>query len=98
MPYLGELVAINNAESLSIECEIYAQVEVLNKVELGRVFGDAVSLDENALGNAAVLNGGLHNGNRVIFQEVMDENLSQVILLRRFMDRLLEVGVKAEDL
>lgn len=96
--YLGELVTVNNAESLSIECEVDSQVEVLDEVELSRVLGDAVSLDENTLRNPAVLNGRLDNGNRVIFQEVMDENLSQVILFRWLMDRFLEVSIKAEDL
>jgi hypothetical protein len=54
-----------------------------------------LTLDQNALRDPTVFNGGLDNCNRVIFNEVMDADFAEMVLLGGFMDGLLIIRVKS---
>jgi hypothetical protein len=50
------------------------------------------------LGYAAVFDWGLDDRNRVVLKEIMDKDFSEMILLTRFMNGFLEVGIKTKHL
>mmetsp|Transcript_27970 Transcript_27970/g.55067 ORF Transcript_27970/g.55067 Transcript_27970/m.55067 type:complete len:506 (-) Transcript_27970:221-1738(-) len=94
----GEVVAVCQAEDTAVDAEFSGDEEIVKVDKLVVALGDAVSLDENALGDTGVLNLGLGNVHRVILQIVVDHALANAEIFERArVHSFFEEAEKAQD-
>ena len=97
----GELISINDAEDSAVNIQIHAYIQIFPCVDLGFLSGDKhfVSLEEDTLRNATVLNSILQDVKGVIIQIVVNSALADAVVLIGALDNgLLEIGLKVQDL
>lgn len=96
----GELVAVDDSEDTAIEADVLADAKVLPSVAVDAVdFGHKVSLQENALRNARVLDSVFHDVDRVILQVVVEGALANaIVFVRAFNNGFLEVTGEVQNL
>jgi hypothetical protein len=94
------LVSISNADSAAVDSNITTNHEVLgHKGGHAVTFQDHLAVEESTLGNTRVALLGLDDHDRLIFEEVIDENvMNSEIFKSALNDALFEEAVKAEDL
>jgi hypothetical protein len=100
--FLGKLVAVVHSEDALIKVDVLAQLEILPSivvVEETDFLWNLLSLDEDALWNAAVFDSRLQNQYGLIREVVVNGHLANsVVLQTAFHDMLLEVGVESQYL
>lgn len=95
---LGEVIAIANSEHSTVHIKVHSKVEVLPDVVEGLVVWvwELVPLEEDSLGNTGVLNSWLDDVDGIILEIVVDNTLSNSIVLIWILNHwLLEVTVEA---
>lgn len=95
-----KFVAINNAEDTAVEADVLTNTDVFPVVAVNTVhFRHEVSLKEDTLWNARVLNFRLLEVDSVILKVVVESALANaVILVSAFSHRLLEVAREVKHL
>lgn len=97
----GEFIAVDDSEDSCVHIKVHANVQVLPNVVLGWVLWvwQLVSFHEDSLWDSGVLNSWLDDVDGVVIKIVVDNTLSQsVVLIGIFNDWFLEVSRKGEDL
>ena len=96
----GELVTVNDSEDTAIEANVLANAQILPGIAVDAVdLGNKVSLQENALGNAGVLDSVFHNVDSVVLQVVVECALANaVVLVGALNNGFLEEAGEVQDL
>lgn len=94
----SEIIAVNDSENSLVDIKVGTDVEITPEVVLGLVFWvwELVSLQEDTLWDSGVLNSWLNDVDGVIVEVVVDDALSNsVVLVGIFNNWLLEIAVEA---
>ena len=97
----SELISINDTEDSAVYIQIHAYIQIFPVVDFRFLSGDEyfVSLEEDALRDATVLNSILCDVQGVIFQIVVNSALADaVVFIRALNNGLLEVCLEVKYL
>jgi len=96
----GVLVSVGDTDGAAMDSDVAANHEVLgHEGGLAVALEDHLSLEEGTLGDASVGLLGLDDHDRLVFEEVVNEDgMNSEIFKSAFDNALFEVTVKAEDL
>lgn len=96
----SEFVTICYVENLSIECHCLLIVEIFPVPNIPYViFRQSLSLNQFSLWHSRIFSHRLNNSNAVVLKIIVDNNWSNSVkFLRRFMNRLFEVGIVTQHL
>lgn len=94
--HLCERVTVDYAESLAIDGDVHAPIQVFPVVMVPAVIlGNPLAFDELALRNTRVLHDGLHDRHAVILQVVINTHLADPeMLFCGYGNIFLEIGIK----
>jgi hypothetical protein len=98
---LGEIISINDTENSSVHIKVHGDVQIFPCVDFRLLAWDEnlVSLKEDALRDATVLNSILKNVQSIIIQIIVNGAFADTIIFVRVLyDRLLEVGLEVQNL
>lgn len=98
--HLCERVAVHYAESLAIDGDVHAPIQIFPVVMVPTVIlRYPLAFDELALRNTRVLHNGLHDGHAVVLQVVINAHLADTeMLFCRYGNIFLEIGIKLQHL
>jgi hypothetical protein len=102
----SEIVAVNDTEDALVDVEVTTDGQILPGIvvcglinDRCRGLGHDMTLQEDSLGDARVLDAGLNDVQGVVLKIVEDNALTEaVVFVGVFSNGLLEVGVEFEDL
>jgi len=98
---LGEVISIDNSEHSAVDIQVHANVKITPCVGLGLMVWDEnlVSLEENTLGDAAVLNSIFEDVQCIVIEVVVHGAFAHAVVLVGVLNYwLLEVGIEVQDL
>lgn len=97
----SEVIAVHDSENSAIHIEVLTNIDVSPVVDLAwNVWmRDFVSLKKNSLWDSRVFYSWLSDVQSVVIQVVVNQVLSDPVVLRGILDnRLLEVSIETKDL
>ena len=96
-----EIITITNSENSLVDIQVLRKVQILPVIVLGLIMGKwkLVSLQEDTLGYTRVLNSWFNNVNGIIIKIVVDDALSDSVVLIWILNNwFLEICMEFENL
>ena len=97
----GKIISFDDTEDSAVDIQIHAYIQISPGVNLGLLAGneDLVSLEEDTLRDATVLNSILQDMKSVIIEVIVNSAFANaVVLIGVLYNGLLEIGLEVQNL